>query len=65
MDLIKAKNVIWPNIITNASSTNVKGYNVNSFPTSYLIDPQGKIIATDLRGKELMNKLETLKVKKK
>ncbi|RZK79466.1 MAG: TlpA family protein disulfide reductase [Pedobacter sp.] len=58
--LAKEGNLIWPNIKTNTKGTELKGYNVNSYPTSYLIDPLGKIIAIDLRGEELANKLKTL-----
>jgi peroxiredoxin len=37
-------------------------YGFNAIPTNVLIDPQGKIIATDLRGDDLENKLaEVLK----
>jgi thiol-disulfide isomerase/thioredoxin len=61
---IKKRNVIWPNIITAAPKTDVSGYEINYFPTTYLIDPEGKIIATDLRGDDLMKRLELLKVKK-
>lgn len=32
-------------------------YGVNSIPSNILIDPQGKIVASDLRGEELLNKL--------
>lgn len=32
-------------------------YNIHSIPQNYLIDPDGKIIATDLRGEELENRL--------
>lgn len=34
-----------------------KMYGVQSIPKNFLIDPQGKIIATDLRGDDLENKL--------
>jgi len=58
------KNVIWTNISMKISTTNIRGYDINSYPTSYLIAPDGKIISTNLRGEDLMNKLEMLKVKK-
>jgi thiol-disulfide isomerase/thioredoxin len=58
------KNVVWQNISMLLPTTNVTGYKINSFPRSYLIGPDGKIIATDLRGEELVSKLEMLKVKK-
>lgn len=32
-------------------------YGVNSIPSNVLIDPQGKIVAADLRGEDLLNKL--------
>lgn len=35
-------------------------YNVNSIPISYLIDPNGKIIARNLRGQDLEKKLAEL-----
>ena len=57
---IKDKNVIWPNINMTALTTDISGYEINSYPTSYLIDPDGKIIATDLRGDQLLKRLESL-----
>lgn len=59
------KNVTWLNINGKSPSTVMSGYNINSYPTTYLIDPNGKIIATNLRGDDLKNKLELLKVSKK
>lgn len=35
-------------------------YNVNSIPASFLLDPEGNIIARDLRGEDLANKLAEL-----
>lgn len=35
-------------------------YKVNEIPANFLIDPTGKIIARDLRGEELNQKLKTL-----
>lgn len=32
-------------------------YGINSIPSNILIDPQGKIVAADLRGEDLLNKL--------
>ncbi|MFD2147647.1 TlpA family protein disulfide reductase [Mucilaginibacter antarcticus] len=59
--LLKLHNVNWPNIIMGKSATQIKGYeDINSYPTTYLIDPTGKIIAIDLRAEALMNKLKTL-----
>ena len=41
-----------------------KKYNINSIPASFLIDPQRRIIAKDLRGEELDKKLEEVLSKK-
>jgi hypothetical protein len=35
-------------------------YNVRSIPSSVLIDQQGIIVAKDLRGEDLLQKLEEL-----
>ncbi len=35
-------------------------YGINSIPASFLLDPNGKIIARDLRGEELVEKLKEL-----
>ena len=35
-------------------------YGVSSIPSNVLVDPQGKIVASDLRGKELLNKLKEI-----
>lgn len=59
------KQVFWPTIVKSYSTTNAKGYNILSWPTSFLIGPDGKIITTNLRGNELFIYLENLKLKKK
>ena len=35
-------------------------YGISNIPANLLIDPQGKIIAADLRGKALTSKLESI-----
>jgi len=59
------KEVTWSNIDDKNPLTIINGYSIKSWPTTYLIDPNGKIIATDLRGADLNNKLEMLKIGKK
>lgn len=59
------KQVFWPTIVEKYSTTKAESYNVQSWPTSFLIDPNGKIITTNLRGDELFIYLENLKLKKK
>jgi hypothetical protein len=33
---------------------------VSSIPSNVLVDPQGKIVAMDLRGEKLLNKLKEI-----
>lgn len=56
---IKDDNLSWTNVSdlnywNNAAS---RLYNVSSIPASFLLDPDGIIIAKNLRGEELHNKL--------
>jgi hypothetical protein len=37
-----------------------KMYKISSIPQNFLIDPNGKIIAKNLRGEDLVNTLNTL-----
>ncbi|WP_442591238.1 redoxin domain-containing protein [Pedobacter sp. AW31-3R] len=43
-----------------AESEVTKSYNISSIPANVLIDPNGKIVAKDLRGKDLHDKLAEL-----
>lgn len=63
-EFLNDKGVIWPNINMKASTTDMTGYKITYYPTSYLIGPDGRIIDANLRGNELLNKLELLNVKK-
>lgn len=62
-EFIQKKGLTWPNIKMNIKSTNIQNYDIRGYPTTYLINPNGVIIATNLRGNELLNKLQSLKVK--
>lgn len=42
------------------NSAPAKVYNVSSIPATYLLDPEGKIVAKNLRGQALENTLEQL-----
>mgnify|MGYP003574877496 CR=1 FL=1 len=64
-EFIEKRGLPWPNINMNIKSTNIKNYNIRSYPTSYLINPKGIIIATNLRGNELLNKLQNLIIEKR
>lgn len=60
---IKADNLTWKNHVCDFlfwQSPVVALYNFNSIPTNVLIDKEGKIIAKNLRGEALDQKLESL-----
>jgi len=53
-------NLSWPTHVSDLlkwNSAPAKMYNVKSIPANFLIDPEGKIIATQLRGPALGQKL--------
>jgi len=60
---IKADGLIWDNHASNLKGWGepmAKPYSVSSIPRTFLIDKEGKIVAKNLRGKALDNKLEEL-----
>lgn len=61
LKILREHNIPWPNITAEGKGTQIKGYgDILAYPTTFLLDPQGKIIALDLRGDALMNRLKTL-----
>lgn len=52
---LKAQKMTWPQYFDGAGWNNklAKKYGVNSIPATYLLDREGKIIASDLRGEAL------------
>lgn len=60
---IEEKKMPWPQIFEGADVIAEK-FGVESIPTTYLVDADGKIAATDLRGDALAKKLELLLGKK-
>jgi thiol-disulfide isomerase/thioredoxin len=60
---IKADHLDWPDHISDLKGWSSKAaqlYGVQSIPTNFLIDPKGVIIAHELRGEDLGNKLQEL-----
>lgn len=59
LDAIKADGLDWPQVsdLNYWSNEVAKQYDVRAVPKNYLIDPNGKIIAIDLRGDQLQKKL--------
>jgi peroxiredoxin len=62
LDAVKNDNLTWTHVSDLAYWNNAvaKKYNVSSIPQNYLLDPSGKIIAKNLRGEELRQKLSEL-----
>ncbi len=52
----------WPQVsdLQFWNSAAAKMYNVQSIPFTLLIDPEGKIVATKLRGRALQNKMDEI-----
>jgi len=52
---IKADGLTWTHVseLKDFNGETVKKYQVQAIPTSYLIDPAGKIVAKNLRGEQL------------
>lgn len=48
----------WPQILSDDSNRILEKYSIAGYPTSLLLNPEGVVIAKDLRGKKLVAKLE-------
>ena len=59
---VKDDNLTWHHVSDLKGWGNAAGklYGVNSIPANVLLDPEMKIIARNLRGEDLMKKLEEL-----
>lgn len=62
LEAIKNDHLTWTEVsdLNGMSSGAAKLYHVISIPQNFLIDPNGNIIAKDLRGEELQKKLASL-----
>lgn len=62
VEAIRQDNLEWPQVSDLGfwNSAAARLYNVNSIPYTVLIDPDGKVVATKLRGRELEAKLKDL-----
>ncbi len=57
---VNQNEISWPQILQQKSKEIINLYNVKSYPTTFLIDPEGRIIAKNIRGKQLKLKLAEL-----
>lgn len=63
LNAIKMDNLVWPNHVSDLKkwrSAAAQDYAVTSIPFTVLIDRDGTIIATKLRGEELENRLKVI-----
>ena len=62
LQAIKQDNLDWTHVSDLKYWANAVAqlYHVQSIPQNFLVDPQGKIIARDLRGEDLNKKLKEL-----
>lgn len=58
--IIQKHSISWPQIISNDSNKIKETYGIYGYPTTLLLNPQGIIIAKNLRGKELEKKVTDL-----
>jgi len=60
--LVKTQNLPWINVCDGfgAGSPAARIYNVQQVPASYIIDKEGQIVASNLFGKDLENKIDEL-----
>lgn len=54
---ITEKGIKWKQILNNPNNDISKLYNVTGYPTTYLVDDKGKIVAKNLRGDNLSDTL--------
>ena len=54
---IERYNVTWPQLLSVKKNSLTEAFEVDSFPTTLLLGPNGKVIAENLRGESLMELL--------
>ena len=54
---IEKYDIQWPQILDQESNQLKENYNVSGYPTSFLINSDGKILAKNLRGEKLLDTL--------
>ncbi|MBR1792188.1 MAG: TlpA family protein disulfide reductase [Bacteroidales bacterium] len=63
LNAIKADGLVWENHVSDLNgwtSTGGRAYGISSVPATVLIDRDGKIVARNLRGSDLANKLREI-----
>jgi thiol-disulfide isomerase/thioredoxin len=55
--ILTKEEIKWKQILLEREDGIISDYNIRSYPTSFLIDPNGKIVAKNLRGEGLADTL--------
>ncbi len=62
LSFVKSKNLNWHQAVLGAESPIATAYGATAIPATFLIGPEGKILATDLRGEKIISTIaEALK----
>lgn len=59
-DAVREQDMKWVNVFHGPDGVEAAKYSVVSIPSNFLIGPDGKIVAKNLRGKALVDKLEEI-----
>jgi thiol-disulfide isomerase/thioredoxin len=58
--IIDKQSIDWPQILSDDTNKIKETYGIKGYPTSFLLNPKGIIVAKNLRGKELVEKIISL-----
>jgi len=56
-DFVKKQEIDWEQILQSEDKSIIADYGVTGYPTTFLIDPEGKIISKNIRAVELSEKI--------
>ena len=54
---IEKFSINWPHIFSDKDNQLIEKYKINGYPTTFLLNKKGYIIAKDIRGEELEEKV--------
>lgn len=57
---LKEEDINWTQLLQEDDISILKLYNINQYPTTFLIDPSGIIIEKNLRGEQLKQRIKSL-----
>lgn len=60
MNALNRLQIKWPQILSDDTNKIVQNFRISSYPTSFLIDPNGVVIAKNLRGEKLLETINKL-----